>query len=91
MFLLYYVPHCYHCIAFMPVLEQVAYMLNGTKGLVFARVDVSKNDIDDKDSKSYPTLKFYSKNDKSKGIKYQDVRAISNIAQFLQQNSDAFY
>lgn len=55
----------------MPLFEQVASLINGLGiSLVFARIDVHANDIDDKDAKQYPTLKLYLKDDKNHPIRY---------------------
>jgi protein disulfide-isomerase A1 len=61
---LFYAPWCTHCEEFMPKYKKLAQDLKNVKGLLIARIDATANDVDGVVIRGYPTIKFYSKDDK---------------------------
>jgi len=61
----YYAPWCGHCTALAPHWDALGEAVKGINGLVIAKYDATKNENEGVEVESFPTLKLYTKEDKT--------------------------
>ena len=88
-FVLFYTPNCLYCKVLFPKYEKLAkkFKENNNK-IIFAKINMADNEIENEDILSFPCLKFYSGNKKDKkGIEYDGDRSIEDLTQFIKINA----
>ena len=86
---MYYVPWSPESQALYPVLDELAKDVENIDDLIIARFDVSQNEVAGLDVIAYPTIRFYSKEDKA-GIEYSGALAAGDFKVWLHENSSAY-
>jgi protein disulfide isomerase len=84
----FYAPWCGHCKKLAPVWDSLAEAYAGVEDLVIAKFDSTTNEADGVEVQSYPTLKFYPKDNKE-GVAYDGGRELEDIKKWLEENSGA--
>jgi thioredoxin-like negative regulator of GroEL len=69
---MFHSPKCQHCQLFMPIMDKVAEFLNlGTDDIILAKIDGTVNDVKGHDVNSFPTIKFFPRNNKKNPILFE--------------------
>jgi len=84
----YYAPWCGHCKKLAPIWDELAQHYADVNDLVIAKFDATTNEVDGVDIRSYPTLRFYSKDNKA-GVDYSEGRELEDFKVWLDENSSA--
>lgn len=84
----YYAPWCGHCKKLAPIWDELAEHYANVDDLVIAKFDSTANEVDGVDVRSYPTLRFYSKDNKA-GVDYSEGRELEDFKVWLDENSSA--
>lgn len=84
----YYAPWCGHCKKLAPIWDELAEHYANVDDLVIAKFDSTANEVDGVDIRSYPTLKFYAKDNKA-GVDYSEGRELEDFKVWLDENSSA--
>jgi len=84
----YYAPWCGHCKKLAPIWDELAQHYADVNDLVIAKFDATTNEVDGIDIRSYPTLRFYSKDNKA-GVDYSEGRELEDFKVWLDENSSA--
>lgn len=89
----YYAPWCGHCTALAPSWTKLGEDVKEVKGLVVAKYDATKNENEEVQVESFPTIKLYTKADK-KGIAVEfnrdEGKAVNSLKNFLRKNSASY-
>ena len=85
----FYAPWCGHCKQLAPIYSATATKLKENKNdnVMLAEMDATANDVDGVEIQSYPTLKLYSKKNKSAPIEFKGERDKKGIIKFSEENS----
>jgi protein disulfide-isomerase-like protein len=84
----YYAPWCGHCKSLAPVWEELGAFYADNDDVVIAKFDATANEVAGLSIRGYPTLKFYSKDNKN-GIDYEGDRDLESFKSFLKEHSSA--
>jgi len=84
----FYAPWCGHCKSLAPVWDKLATAFKNEAGVVIAKVDADAHkDIASKhDVSGFPTLKFFSKYDKT-GEKYESGRDLDSLVAYINEKA----
>jgi len=82
-FVMHYFPWCAWCTKFEPTWESLAYRFRHSDKIVFAKIDVSKNDVPEVDVAEHPALLFYPSGSSKEVTLYQSSKYITDIKNFL--------
>ena len=82
----YYAPWCGHCKALAPHWDDLAKHHAGNPNLVIAKYDATENETEGVDVGSYPTLKFFPRDNKA-GIPYDGGRELEPLKKWLEENA----
>jgi protein disulfide-isomerase A1 len=85
---MFYAPWCGHCKKLMPVWEELAKEMASNSDIVMAKFDATLNEVDGVQVKGYPTLKFYSKDNKS-GEDVKSGRNLPELKKYLEENASS--
>ena len=85
----YYAPWCGHCKNLAPIWADLAKDVEGINDLVIAKFDYTVNDVKGLEIRSFPTIKFYPKGNKS-GLDYKGERKLEDLKKWLSENSSAY-
>ena len=69
----YYAPWCGHCKKLAPIWEELGELYKDNEDLVIAKFDATTNEAEGVNIRGYPTLIFYSKENKE-GVTYEGER-----------------
>jgi protein disulfide-isomerase A6 len=85
----FYTPWCGHCKQLAPVYENLGHVFRNEPGVKIAKVDCNANsELCGKYGVSgYPTLKWFSKEDKAHPTAYSESRELASFVSFINQNS----
>merc|ERR1711957_566596 len=91
----FYAPWCGHCAALAPHWTSLAEDVKAVNGLVIAKYDSTKNENEGVEVESFPTLKFFNKDNKTNGgmeVKYNhaDGKQVASLKNYLRKNSAAY-
>jgi len=86
-FMFYYAPWCGHCKKLHPVFEELATELKDVPHLVIASFDATNNDVEGITVTGFPTLAFYSKENKKEPTIYKGDRSKTDLLNFLKNQS----
>ena len=89
-FIKYYAPWCGHCQQMAPMWEELANELKDVKGLVFADMDTTTNEVDGLELEGFPTLKLYLKGNKSQPLEFDGERTIDDLKAYLKEHSTTY-
>ena len=82
-FVEYYAPWCGYCKKLAPIWDEVA-ATNEDKDVVYAKIDSTENQNEKQTVNSYPTLFFYTKDNKE-GIEYTGPRELDDIKAWVKE------
>lgn len=84
----FYAPWCGHCKKLEPTWNALGAALKKSKDVVIAKMDATANEIDVKgvEVRGYPSIFFFKGSDKSKPVKYESGREVSDFIQYLKEN-----
>lgn len=85
----YYAPWCGHCKALAPHWENLGKHFKDFPNVVIAKFDSTENEADGVDVQSYPTLKWYPKDNKA-GVAYDGERELEPLKKYVEENSSVF-
>ena len=83
---MYYAPWCGHCKKLKPIWEELAKDQAKNEDIVIAKMDWTENEAEGVTIKSFPTIFFYKKDDKS-GVKYNGGRTLAEFQKYLSDNA----
>lgn len=86
----FYAPWCGHCKKLAPIYEELAKELKDVPHLVIAKMDATANEVEGVEIKGYPTLKFWSKDNKAAPIDFDGERELPGLKSFLEEKSSAY-
>lgn len=85
----YYAPWCGHCKSLAPIWTELGQFVEGLDDVVIAKMDSTANEVTGVSVRSYPTLIWYPKDNKS-GIAYSAGRELADFKEFLSTNSESY-
>lgn len=85
---LFYTLDCVHCKIFLPKYENLAKTTKEkNKKIMFYKINMADNEIENEDILSFPCIKLYPGNKKDKkGIEYIGERNIEDLIRFIKNN-----
>jgi len=88
----FYAPWCGHCKKFGPIYEEIAEIFkNEGPYVVLAKMDATENEVEGEIIASFPTIKLYKIEQKSKPIIYEGNREKLDLIQWIRENTDPTY
>ncbi|CAG9568903.1 protein disulfide isomerase [Leishmania major strain Friedlin] len=87
-FVMFYAPWCGHCNNMKPMWLELADKYPTAEDVIIARIDASeyRGIAKEFDIRGFPTLKFFSKRDKSGEIEYDGPRELSAFVAYVATN-----
>jgi protein disulfide-isomerase A1 len=85
----YYAPWCGHCKSLAPIWEDLGAHVADLDDVVIAKMDSTANEVPGVSIRSYPTLIYYPKDNKT-GVKYEAGRDLDGFKAFLKENSSSY-
>jgi len=86
---MFYAPWCGHCKKLKPIWDELAKeMMEINKDIVITKMDSTLNEVTGIAIKSYPTIKFYPKDNK-KGEDVKAGRTLEGMKTYLEENASA--
>lgn len=87
-FVMFYAPWCGHCHHMMPAWEELGKNYNEKGSIIIARLDASthRSTAAPYDVKGFPTLKLFTRGNKSGGLSYTGPREVQDFQYFLKAN-----
>ena len=80
----FYAPWCGHCKKLVPTWEELGTHFQSTPSVVIAKIDATANDISKKlGVRGFPTIKLFTKDNKSNPVDYQGDRSLDDLVQFI--------
>ena len=87
---MFYAPWCGHCKKLQPVWSELADFVVDIDDLIIAKIDATANEVPGIEVDSYPTIKFFPRNNKIKGVDYKYGREIGHFKLWLGQFSKVY-
>ena len=84
----FYAPWCGHCKTLAPKYEELAKKLANNKDLIIAKMDSTLNEVKGINIKSFPTIKLWTKRDKSNPIDFNAEREVDVFIKFLIEKTE---
>ena len=84
----FYASWCHSCDRVHPTLEKAARMVKNADDVVFARIDVDKNDLDYINMSQLPLVQLYKKNLKTQPVKFEGGINEEAVLDFLEVELD---
>ena len=87
---LFYTSNCLHCKVLFPKYEKLAKKIKeGNNDIIFTKINMAENEIQNEDILSFPTIKLYPGNNKNRNnVKiYEGDRSIEDMINFIKNNS----
>lgn len=82
--LVVYAPWCGHCKEIMPILDEVAKLYKGDKGMIVAKIDATANELPHAfTATSYPTIFFVHRHAKHSPEMYGGERTLAAFRRFI--------
>jgi len=78
----FYAPWCGHCKKLAPIWDQLAAEYANVNDLLIAKFDATANEVEGLEVRGYPTLKFYSKENKA-GVDFNGERDLESLKNWL--------
>jgi len=83
----FYAPWCGHCKQLAPIYEELAEHFEGDENVVIAKMDSTKNEVEEATVRSFPTLKFWKKGD-NEMVDYSGDRTLEAMIQFVESGGE---
>ena len=87
---LFYTSNCLHCKVLFPKYEKLAKKIKeGNNDIIFTKINMAENEIQNEDILSFPTIKLYPGNNKNRNNAkiYEGDRSIEDMINFIKNNS----
>ncbi|XP_028395410.1 protein disulfide-isomerase 2-like [Dendronephthya gigantea] len=84
-FVEFYAPWCAHCKELAPVWDELAEKFKKDKSLVIAKIDATKNEIDNVEVRGLPTLKWFPKNS-GEVVDYTGEKTLEDLTTFVESD-----
>uniref|UniRef100_A0AC34QRQ6 Protein disulfide-isomerase n=1 Tax=Panagrolaimus sp. JU765 TaxID=591449 RepID=A0AC34QRQ6_9BILA len=78
----FYAPWCQHCKKLAPVWEELADHYQDSKDVIIAKIDATKNEIEEVKVQSFPTIKFFPANS-DEVVDFTGNRTLEGFIQFI--------
>jgi len=87
----FFAPWCGHCKQLAPIYDKVGNAFNNDDNVIVAKLDADKyGDLASKyDISGFPTIKFFSKDNKQQPIVYDQGRSLDDFVNFLNEKSNS--
>ncbi|CAG9321154.1 unnamed protein product [Blepharisma stoltei] len=82
----FHAPWCGHCRTLTPEFKKVAERFSGTESIAVAMLDATKNEIPGHEITKFPTIKYFTTENKE-GIEYNGSRDAESIIEFIKNNT----
>ncbi|XP_030839744.1 ER calcistorin isoform X1 [Strongylocentrotus purpuratus] len=83
----FYAPWCGHCKQLAPIYEELGEHFKEREDVVIAKVDSTKNEVEDAVVRSFPTLKFWKKGE-NEMVDYSGDRTLEAMIQFVESGGE---
>jgi len=78
----FYAPWCGHCKQLVPIYDQLGEKFKDHESIVIAKMDATANELEHTKIQSFPTLKFYKKDNTV--VEYNGERTLEGMTKFLE-------
>jgi len=78
----FYAPWCGHCKQLVPIYDQLGEKFKDHESIVIAKMDATANELEHTKIQSFPTLKFYKKDNSV--VEYNGERTLEGMSKFLE-------
>ena len=85
----YFVEWCAHAVSLEGTWADLAYDVKEIEDLVIGKLDYIENEVIGLDIRTYPTIKFYPKGNKT-GIVYEAEKTLDDFKNWLYEHSPAY-
>lgn len=86
-FIEFFAPWCGHCRKLEPALKELALRLRYVKGITIAKMDATRNEVEDLSFRGYPTLMLFGKGKKSHPEVYEGDRSVRDMMHWISQRA----
>lgn len=84
----FYAPWCHHCQQFEPTYRDLAEKVSSNPNIIIAKIDITKNEVENIAINSYPSLKLFPAKNKNQPIDFTGNRHIPILLEFLKANAN---
>ncbi|CAH2090951.1 unnamed protein product [Euphydryas editha] len=82
----FYAPWCGHCKQLVPIYEKLAEHFEKDEDVVIAKIDATANELEHTKITSFPTIKFYGKDNQVR--EYSGERTLAALTQFVESDGE---
>jgi len=79
----FYAPWCGHCKQLAPIYDQLGEAFKDNEDVVIAKMDATKNEVEEVTVSSFPTIKFFKK-DTNEIVDYSGGRTLDEMKAFIE-------
>nr|XP_054763029.1 protein disulfide-isomerase-like [Lytechinus pictus] len=83
----FYAPWCGHCKQLAPIYEELGEHFKDNENVVIAKMDSTKNEVEEATVRSFPTIKFWKK-ETNEVIDYSGDRTLEAMKQFVESGGE---
>lgn len=83
----FYAPWCGHCKQLVPIYDKLGEHFEKDEDVVIAKIDATANELEHTKITSFPTIKFYGKDNQVR--EYTGERTLAALTQFVESGGDA--
>jgi len=81
----FYSPYCSYCTRFAPTYAAFATAVKDVENLIIAKIDATKNQVEDVGLRGYPSVLFYPRGKKGEPVDYIGPRTQEGLIEFIKE------